>query len=432
MAAPLDAVVAKALSKDTADRYQSATEMDADLARSLEGKPVLAKQRKRVGSVIAGVLVIFLAGLLGWRLLRPAQRDRTFVPFDAGAPNAMQPALSADGKWLAFASPGERFTRPDIWLKPMPKGAARRLTNGDSWNDEPSLSPGGEWVAFHSTGPPAGVYLQPAVGGRARLVVAGGRSPRFSPDGKWIAYLNTSETGGDVLAANTRWLYRIPAQGGNPLRLARNASSVQGAAWTADSGNLLCLAIAERGAMRLWRAPLDGGAAEVIPEFRAPYLNGRACGVTGDRFLYTAADRFPVLGEFLLKPVAGGRRYSAAVTPSKLEILGCTASAAGMILADEADNRSSAWTLPIDAESATIRGSLAPLTELEHGDFNAEFTPDGTSFLASQADESYMQDYRTGARRRLPFSERLSSDGLFVLLRRPTTPGVLSLKTGMS
>ncbi len=53
------------------------------------------------------------------------------------------------------------------------------------------------------------------------LLVVGGRSPRFSPDGKWISYLNTSETGGDVLAANTRWLYRIPAQGGSPLRLAR-------------------------------------------------------------------------------------------------------------------------------------------------------------------------------------------------------------------
>ena len=62
-------------------------------------------------------------------------------------------------------------------------------------------------------------------------------------------------------------LYRVPAQGGAPLRLARNASSVQGSAWSTDSRNVLFLAVDDHGILRLWRAPLDGGAAEIMPEF---------------------------------------------------------------------------------------------------------------------------------------------------------------------
>ena len=100
------------------------------------------------------------------------------VPFDAGVPNAMQPALSRDGKWLAFASPGKDGTHPDIWLKPMPNGAAKRVTGGEAANDEPSLSPDGHWLAFHSARQPAGIYLQPAAPSgrwRPRATAGGGR-----------------------------------------------------------------------------------------------------------------------------------------------------------------------------------------------------------------------------------------------------------------
>ena len=110
----------------------------------------------------------------------------------------------------------------------MPNGAAKRVTSGPAANDEPSLSPDGRWLAFHSTGPPAGIYLQPASGGAARLLMEGGRVPRFSPDGKSIAYLNSTGIRGDTEASNASLLYRVPAQGGASVRLARNASSVQG------------------------------------------------------------------------------------------------------------------------------------------------------------------------------------------------------------
>jgi hypothetical protein len=443
--APLDAILSKALSKDAAGRYQSAAEMDADLERYLDGQRVRArKPRRKLWTALAAGLAI-AAGVLGWRAVRAPDRAHQLIPFDAGVPNAMQPALSSDGKWLAFAafpSAGEEGAHPDIWLKPMPSGAAKRVTEDGAVNDEPSLSPDGHWLAFHSMRPPAGIYLQrlqPA-GGAARLLVAGGRVPRFSPDGKWIAYLNASEMGGDIPASNTRMLSLVPAQGGPPVRLARNISSVQGAAWSADSRSILFAATDEWTAIGLWNAPITGGTAAPMPEFNdALHLGTRACGATRDRFYYTSnANNIPLLGEFLLKPSLGAVRYFTAAAPSRSEISGCTASADGAILADAADARSNAWVLPIDAGSGAARGPRAPLTSLDPAVWQPRFTPDGASFLfPRRGAASFLQDYRTGSRTPLPGALDLSSDGLFVLELSALFPGrsseiltVRNIKTG--
>jgi hypothetical protein len=438
--AALDAILAKALSKEAAGRYQSALEMDADLVRYLEGERVRARKPRRKYWAAAAGLAICAAGILGWRAVRVPSHQ--LIPFDAGVPNAMQPALSSDGKWLAFASPGKDGTHPDIWLKPMPNGAPKRVTKGAAANDEPAVSPDGRWLAFHSTRPPAGIYLQrlqPASAGAARLLVEGGRSPRFSPDGKSIAYLNSTGIKGDTEASNASSLYRVPAQGGASLRLARNASSVQGFAWSGDGQSVLFLALDEQRTLRLWSAPPDGGPASMIPEFsNAMHLDARACAVAGNRFLYTAPGNPSLLGEFLLKPALHSGRYSGTPSPP-LRIFDCAASAEGVILADGVDNRSSAWALPIDAERGSILGSLVPLATLEQGDRLVEFTPDGASFLLIAGTVRFLQDYRTGSRRPLPAARDLSSDGAFVLQMSKAKTGqappifeVLNLKTGES
>jgi dipeptidyl aminopeptidase/acylaminoacyl peptidase len=446
--AQLYAILEKALAKTAAGRYRSAAEMDADLSRYLEGERVRARKPRMKFWAAAGALLALCAVVwLSAYLWRAPDRARALVPFDAGVPNAMRPALSADGKWLAFAAPGESGPRPDIWLKQMPKGAAKRVTGGAGANDEPALSPDGQWLAFHSTRQPAGIYLQaaaPAGSGGARLLVAGGRAPRFSPDGKWIAYLNVGGSGGDPSAYNMSMLYRVPAQGGTPVRLARNALSVQGAAWSADSQSVLYLTTDESGDLRLGAAPLDGAPAELIPRFSDPdqtHVYSSACAVTRDRFLYTVFDGVTwVLGEFAFQTALGAGRYSVAATPSHLAISDCTASANGTVLVDGIENRASGWTLPIDAESGAVSGPSALLTALEPGYYHVQLTPDGSSaLLFALSKPTYLLDCRTGAHQPLPDSEVLSSDGLFVLrvnkTPRGTTPVILAVlnpKTGQS
>jgi serine/threonine protein kinase len=439
--APLDAILEKALSRTAADRYQSTAEMDADLARYLEGERVRARKPHKKLWVAAGALLALCAVVwLSAYLWRAPDRARAFIPFETGVPNSMQPALSGDGKWLAFASPGEGGTRPDIWLKRMPRGAAKRMTGGEGANDEPALSPDGQWLAFHSTRQPAGIYLEPTApsgsGAAARLLVADGRAPRFSPDGRWIAYLNAGVSAGDPTAYNMSMLYRVPAQGSTPVRLARNASSVQGLAWSADSQSVLYLTTDEYGDLRMGTAPLDGAPAELIPGFNDPAPNhvySYACAVTRDRFFYTVfGGGTRVLGEFALQPALGAGRYSVAVAPSQLEISDCTASANGTVLVDGTENRESGWTVPIDPESGTVSGPSALLTELESGYRQVELTPDGSSaLLFAPGQPSYLLDCRTGAHRPLPESEVLSSDGRFVLrvnqAQRGTTPVILAV-----
>ena len=445
--APLDAILAKALSKDAAGRYHSAAEMDADLSRYLGGQRVRArKPRKKFWAAVAAVLVISAGVILGFLAVHVPQHAHQFAPFDAGVPNAMQPALSRDGKWLAFAavsSPGDGAAHTDIWLKPMPKGAPKRVTASESANDEPTLSPDGQWLAFHSTRQPAGIYLQPASGGIARLLAESGWVPRFSPDGKWIACLSTSQNVGDPVASNMSMLYRVPVQGGTPAPLARNASSVQGAAWNTDSRSILFLGTDESAALRLWSAPLDGGPAALVPGFSDPvHLYAQACAVTGDRFLYTAVEQQMqgILAEFALLPGPQSGRYSITAASPESEITACTASASGTVMAEEVDSRSNTWALPLDAETGAVRGSPVPLTKPEHGDHHVQFTPDGALFLVTATSgDNFLQDYRTGVRKPLPGAGTFSSDGEFVLRGQEGTQGstpeawaVLNLKTGES
>ena len=66
---PLDAILAKALRKNAPERYASAAEMDADLARYLEGQPVRARRPRKLGTIalVAGAMVLSAVAILGWR-----------------------------------------------------------------------------------------------------------------------------------------------------------------------------------------------------------------------------------------------------------------------------------------------------------------------------------------------------------------------------
>ena len=74
---PLDAILSKALRKNPEERYASAAEMDADLARYLEGQPVRARRPRKLGplAIVAAVVVLSAAAIIAWRsAVRTARR----------------------------------------------------------------------------------------------------------------------------------------------------------------------------------------------------------------------------------------------------------------------------------------------------------------------------------------------------------------------
>lgn len=170
------------------------------------------------------------------------------------------PALSPDGKLLAFASDRGGAGSLDIWVRQVAGGEPIRLTTDPTDDHEPSFSPDGSQIAFRSERNPAGIYVISALGGREpRLLAANGRNPRYSPDGKWVAYW-TGE-----LTAFTR-VYLVASTGG-PSKALEFRPALQSARypiWAPDGKRLLLVEVSSgRTEARpdWWVASVDSGEA---------------------------------------------------------------------------------------------------------------------------------------------------------------------------
>jgi dipeptidyl aminopeptidase/acylaminoacyl peptidase len=194
--------------------------------------------------VIAGIVLAVLA-LTIWYFLRPAPdyellaiRQFTFDPGLTG-----WPAISPDGRMVAYASDRDTGSNLELYMQPIQGGSPARITQGVDNNSEPAFSPGGAALAFSSTG--GGIFTFPVMGGNPRLIAPGGHTPRYSPDGRWIAY---SDAAGAYVVAST---------GGAPRRFHPELKSVSTPAWSPDGSRLVFWAQDD-----LWVAPRDGGTVE--------------------------------------------------------------------------------------------------------------------------------------------------------------------------
>jgi eukaryotic-like serine/threonine-protein kinase len=148
---------------------------------------------------------------------------------------AESPALSNDGRLLAFASDRAGGKNLDLFVRHMSGGEPIRLTNNSADDLDPSFSPDGGSIAFRSERQGGGVYVMPSFGGQERLVAPRGNSPRFSPDGKWIAYW-IGEWANTAPSART---YIVPAAGGAPRQLQPSFADARFPIWTPDGAHIL-------------------------------------------------------------------------------------------------------------------------------------------------------------------------------------------------
>jgi hypothetical protein len=143
------------------------------------------------------------------------------------------PALSPDGKLLAYSSNRAGTNNRDIWVQQVTGGDSIQLTHHEASDMQPSFSPDGNWIVFFSERDGGGVYVVPSLGGGERLLTTDdGQDPRFSPDGKWISYAV-------VYGAGDAKLYVIPASGGASREVKTNLPSVFAAMWSPDGRYLI-------------------------------------------------------------------------------------------------------------------------------------------------------------------------------------------------
>ncbi len=171
-------VIRRCLEKDPEQRLGNIADARHVLDRVLAGRP------QRWIAAAAAAIVIITVGLLLFRDRRPPGPER-WQQLTRFSDSVGQPALSRDGKMLAFVRGATTFaTSGEIYLKTLPDGEPVQLTR-DRMNK---------------------------------------MSPVFSPDGSRVAY-SVLESG--------RWdTWQVPANGGQPRPWLENAS---GLTWTAKN-----------------------------------------------------------------------------------------------------------------------------------------------------------------------------------------------------
>lgn len=76
---PLDAILATTLHKNPAERYASAAEMDADLARYLEGQPVKARRPRKWPKLALAAAVIVVCAMAAWAFLKGSESGQASI-----------------------------------------------------------------------------------------------------------------------------------------------------------------------------------------------------------------------------------------------------------------------------------------------------------------------------------------------------------------
>jgi hypothetical protein len=134
----------------------------------------------------------------------------------------MDPAVSPDGRLLAYASDRADGRNLNIWIQRLGEGgSAAQLTHFDTDTSEPSFSPDTSKIVFRSRENGGGIYVISTIGGDPTRLAPGGRNPRFSPDGQWIAYWIGIQNSAIVTGGEGGEIYIVPASGGQPRHLGQ-------------------------------------------------------------------------------------------------------------------------------------------------------------------------------------------------------------------
>jgi serine/threonine protein kinase len=399
----LEKLIERCIRKKRERRWQSMADLkvaleelhhEAESVLSTANRPTprrlrLAVQFTAVALAIGAMTLLAFGAWQRWQTpLAPTRPSLMRLTSDLGWTD--NPAISLDGRLLAYASDRSTERNLDIWVQQIPGGTPVRLTRNGADNVDPSFSADGSRVAFQSNRPDGGIYVVPTLGGEERLIAAGGFSPRFSPDGAWIAYGLRDALGGG--------LYVAPAAGGPATRIAAQFYAARGHVWSPDGTHLL-----------FWGQRTRDGPPEGNVDWYVAAVTGESPVPTGARDALLRED-FETFQKLPLPEawIRAGHRvvfhghvgdswnmWQVALSPQTWQVrvraervtFGTTDEAAASVTPEgrmvfiSRTMGADIWSVAIDAERGKTLGSPRRLTQDAADDYDPTLSEDGVMLV---------------------------------------------------
>jgi len=420
----LQRVIERCLEKNPSKRFQHA----ADIEWALEQAPSTsttssAAMETPVRRIPAWALLVATgiggllcgAGLMALRQPKPQEFWDMEIMTYSGRTTAA--AISPDGNLVAFLWGGEGADQPDLHVKSVNGGQARRITNDPTLEGSPAWSADGTRLAFtrrtqRSQG--ATLHVISLGGGPARRVakqtVNNGSTLSWSPDDRFLAAecgagiciveMGTGEmrmvtTPGSTLSDHNPvfsadgkrlafvrrrsfynsgvFLLELSDQGqpaGAEKRVTNDERNINGLAWEAGGKNLIALASVNSLGRAMWKVSPSGGEMERISPVAGGYTE-LSIPRTGRRLAFvdtTASSAIYKLdlnqkGPKTPQSILTGAVRDMAVTPDGSRIA---------FISDGSGNRD-LWTAKSDGTEAQ---PLARAGEMRVG--SPRWSPDGS------------------------------------------------------
>jgi serine/threonine-protein kinase len=390
--ASVEAALARALAKAPADRFPTPGAFAAALDAPAPMAPVAVERpsANRLLPLLVGIGAAAAVGALLWSRGRGGSAGAGPLPVTLRQVTFSQaveeyPALSPDGRQLVFSR--DVAGRRQLFLRQLPDGPERQLTEGDHDNIQSSWTPDQRAVVFvRSTQP--GARLQPGdvfgvfdggdvwrhdvTSGAEERLVENAYDPSLAPDGRHLAY--------DAERSGTRRIWISDERGRNAQQLSVDSSEAVShilPRWAPDGRRIVYQEIERtRFDIRVVDVATRAGAAVTDDHFQDVNPVWDRSG----RAIYFSSYRAGGMNVWRIPVSAAGKPTGPPVqitTGAGQDVQLSVPSADGRLAFTVLQLNADLWRLPVNPGSGRPRGAPEPVVATTREDSRGSWSPDG-------------------------------------------------------